>query len=150
MRWLFAVSLAALLAVLVSSQYHALSDDFIDEINKDATTWKAGRNFNQHLLMSYFKGLMGVLPTPKSKKLPKFYHPEVPLEDLPSEFDSRKAWPNCSSIEEIQDQGNCGSCWAISSVEVMTDRTCIHSNGAKNFHYSVEDLMSCCSECGSG
>lgn len=32
----------------------------------------------------------------------------------------------------------------------MTDRQCIHSNGTKNFHYSANDVLSCCNECGYG
>lgn len=32
----------------------------------------------------------------------------------------------------------------------MTDRICIHSNGAKKYHLSAEDLLTCCSECGYG
>lgn len=32
----------------------------------------------------------------------------------------------------------------------MSDRVCIHSNGTLNFHFSAEDLVSCCSSCGFG
>jgi cathepsin B len=32
----------------------------------------------------------------------------------------------------------------------MTDRICIHSKGAQNFHISAEDLVDCCSSCGYG
>ena len=32
----------------------------------------------------------------------------------------------------------------------MTDRICIHSNGANKFHLSAEDLLSCCDGCGFG
>ena len=32
----------------------------------------------------------------------------------------------------------------------MSDRQCIHSNGNSNFHYSAEDLVSCCYSCGFG
>lgn len=32
----------------------------------------------------------------------------------------------------------------------MSDRTCIHSETKKNFHYSTEDLMTCCQGCGAG
>lgn len=31
----------------------------------------------------------------------------------------------------------------------MTDRVCIYSNGTKQFHFSAEDLLSCCEDCGS-
>lgn len=48
------------------------------------------------------------------------------LEDriqIPSSFDSRVQWPNC--IHPIRDQSQCGSCWAFSAVEVLSDRFCI-------------------------
>lgn len=31
--------------------------------------------------------------------------------ELPDNFDSRTQWPNCPTINEIRDQGSCGSCW---------------------------------------
>ncbi|CAF5225742.1 unnamed protein product, partial [Rotaria magnacalcarata] len=74
---------------------------------------------------------------------------EVP-KGLPDNFDARDQWPNCQSIKEVRDQGSCGSCWAFGAVEAMTDRICIVSSGAKNFHISAEDLVSCCDECGFG
>lgn len=149
MRCLIALSLAALLA-LVSAKYHPLSDNFIAKVNQDATTWTAGRNFNRHTPMRYLKRLMGVLPGSKYMLPPPRLYPQNLLKDLPAEFDSRKAWPECPTIGEIRDQGSCGSCWAFGAVEVMTDRTCIHSKGAQNFHYSAEDLVSCCYMCGAG
>ena len=33
------------------------------------------------------------------------------LDDVPADFDSRVAWPTCSSIQMPRDQGRCGSCW---------------------------------------
>ena len=39
---------------------------------------------------------------------------------------------------------------AFGAVEVMTDRSCIHSNGKESVHYSAEDLLSCCDSCGMG
>lgn len=43
-------------------------------------------------------------------------------DDLPENFDSRVNWPNCPTIQEIRDQGSCGSCWAFGAVEAMSDR----------------------------
>ena len=34
---------------------YILSDDFIDEINREATTWTAGRNFHPHTSTNYIK-----------------------------------------------------------------------------------------------
>ena len=64
---------------------------------------------------------------------------------LPDSFDwrtdSRAA--KCPSLKEIRDQANCGSCWAFGSVEAMTDRICIASNGTKTAHLSAQDVASC-------
>jgi cathepsin B len=32
----------------------------------------------------------------------------------------------------------------------MSDRVCVHSNGTVHFHFSAEDLVSCCASCGFG
>merc|ERR1719343_932570 len=45
---------------------------------------------------------------------------------------------------QIRDQADCGSCWAFGSVEAMTDRICIASNGTEKTHLSAEDVTSCC------
>jgi len=42
------------------------------------------------------------------------------LNDLPTNFDARIQWPAC--IHPIQDQGNCGSCWAFALAGVLSDR----------------------------
>ncbi|VDO57984.1 unnamed protein product [Haemonchus placei] len=53
-------------------------------------------------------------------------------EEIPESFDAREKWKNCTSIGYIRDQSNCGSCWAVSAAETMSDRLCIHTyvNGA--------------------
>lgn len=40
-------------------------------------------------------------------------------DDLPENFDARSNWPYCPTIQEIRDQGSCGSCWAFGAVEAM-------------------------------
>jgi len=67
------------------------------------------------------------LNTPSYLKLPEAdIHP---IEGgIPTEFDSRTAWPKCESIKEVRDQSDCGSCWAFGAAEAMSDRICIHSN----------------------
>ncbi|XP_015374882.1 PREDICTED: cathepsin B-like [Diuraphis noxia] len=128
-----------------------LSDEFIDHINSIQSYWTAGRNFHKDTPTSYFKRLMGVHESnahyPKLEQL--LSYTDAPT-DLPENFDAREHWPNCPTIREVRDQGSCGSCWAFGAVEAMSDRVCIHSKGTKHFHFSAENLVSCCWTCGFG
>ncbi|CAG9786126.1 unnamed protein product [Diatraea saccharalis] len=129
---------------------HPLSDEFIDLINTKQTTWRAGRNFPVNTPMKHIKKLMGALTDENLKKLPVVTHTQELIDSLPDNFDPRDKWPNCPTLNEIRDQGSCGSCWAFGAVEAMTDRVCTYSNGTKHFHFSAEDLLSCCPICGLG
>ena len=93
---------------------------------------------------------MGVRQSPEALRLPLFVHKNIDLNALPTNFDSRKQWPNCASISEIRDQGSCGSCWAFGAVEAMSDRICVASGGRQQVQISAEDLMTCCNDCGNG
>lgn len=68
---------------------------------------------------------MGTLETPEHLQLP--LKDVEPLKDIPEEFFSADAWPNCESIKEVRDQSTCGSCWAFGAVESISDRICIAS-----------------------
>ena len=94
-----------------------------------------------------FKTILGARRTPQSEKskIPFVTHPK-PL-NLPKEFDARTAWPQCTTIGKLLDQGTCGSCWAFGAVEALSDRFCTHFN--MNIPLSVNDLLSCCGD-GSG
>jgi cathepsin B len=71
--------------------------------------------------------------------------------DIPKNFDSRDQWPVCKDvIGTIADQSSCGSCWAVSSASVMSDRVCISTSGKNKQPISAIDLTSCCSSCGNG
>ncbi|VVC33805.1 Cysteine peptidase, cysteine active site,Peptidase C1A, papain C-terminal,Cysteine peptidase [Cinara cedri] len=138
-------------ALQVAVPEDPLSDEFIDHINSIQNLWTAGRNFHKNTPLSYLKGLMGVHKSnedyPKLEQLVSYS--EV-SNQLPENFDAREHWPECPTIKEVRDQGSCGSCWAFGAVEAMSDRVCIHSKGAVNFHFSAENLVSCCWTCGFG
>ncbi|KAL9644504.1 hypothetical protein ABK040_009368 [Willaertia magna] len=60
---------------------------------------------------------------------------------IPSSFDSRIQWPGC--IHPISNQEQCGSCWAFSATEVLSDRFCIATQGKINVTLSPQNLVSC-------
>ncbi|KAI1289657.1 Cathepsin B [Halotydeus destructor] len=83
-------------------------------------------------------------PTVLSQPMPTF--------QLPDNFDARLRWPQCPCIGRIFNQGYCGSCWAMSASQAMTDRECIWGKGNKR--RSAIQLTSCAAEgqygCGGG
>jgi len=130
-----------------------LSDEAIQRHNdavlsnaEGRPTWIAGRNtIFEGATLRDAKVLMGTLQNKdNSSWLP--YKPQEELMELPEEFDWRTdaRAANCPSLKEIRDQANCGSCWAFGSVEAMTDRICIASQGKETVHLSAEDVTSCC------
>lgn len=93
-------------------QIEPLSDHMVYYINEKAnTTWKAERTKFHDWSLSSVKRLMGV-PLKYMEKITEgldvLTHPESLLSTVPDEFDSREQWPDCPTIKEIRDQGNCG------------------------------------------
>lgn len=127
-------------------QFKPLSSDMVDYINQFNTTWKAGQNF-RNVDHSYVKKLCGTLLN--GPRLPTMVHYAGDIK-LPEDFDSRVQWPQCPTLQEIRDQGSCGSCWAFGAAEAISDRVCIHSNAKVSVEISSEDLLSCCHLCGMG
>lgn len=128
----------------------ALNLQRIEAINHIATTWKAGYNERwAGMTLKDAKRQMGVVKS--GNKLPYRTFTKEELEAVPSSFDARLQWgAKCPSVNEIRDQGACGSCWAFGASEAMTDRICIASYGKQQYHISAQDLVSCCSSCGDG
>jgi len=62
------------------------------------------------------------------------------MGDPPASFDSRTQWPGL--IHPIRDQQRCGSCWAFSASEVLSDRVAIATKKASPV-LSPEDMVSC-------
>ena len=63
-KMLSAILLLALAANAASAKDHhnyMLSDDFINEINSEATTWRAGRNFHPQTSTNYIKVCIDVI-----------------------------------------------------------------------------------------
>ncbi|BFZ21116.1 hypothetical protein BsWGS_24155 [Bradybaena similaris] len=155
MKLIIATLLCAVSYAHLKPDFGLLSDEHIDYINNIAgATWKAGHNFaredDRHV-----KRIMGIPDIAKSefltRRLPRNeFKRKLKSSELPENYDPRVLFPNCPSLKEVRDQGDCGSCWAFGAVEAMTDRICIQSKGKIQFHVSAEDLLACCDDCGAG
>ncbi|XGW24201.1 hypothetical protein V3C99_005971, partial [Haemonchus contortus] len=125
-------------------------ETLVDYVNKHQHFFKAEYSPKAELRM---KHLMKVEYLKNSRKLYNVKKAEehASNEDIPENFDSRLVWKNCSSITYIRDQSNCGSCWAVSAAETMSDRICIQSGGRVQKMISDVDILSCCGRlCGFG
>ena len=60
---------------------------------------------------------------------------------IPSKFDGRKVWSDY--ISDIRSQGQCGSCWAFSSIFVLATRLSIYSRGKYNYIFSPAKMVFC-------
>ncbi|KAF8564579.1 hypothetical protein P879_07808 [Paragonimus westermani] len=139
--------------VSVDAKYlKAFTDELIRYVNEESgALWKAAPS-QRFRNVEEFKRLLGARhegPALRNARRMTISH-NVDTNALPESFDAREKWPNCTTIGEIRDQSNCGSCWAFGAVEAMSDRLCIHSFGRVNVELSARDLLSCCNECGDG
>nr|AKC55968.1 Fowlerpain-2 [Naegleria fowleri] len=147
MKNLFLATVLALLAAacLVSAQSHLdkpVHDAFlIERINRDSSVgWTATKyaKFSDMSLRDARKMLGTVLIDPVHN-LPK---KSVLSARAPAQsFDARTKWGKC--VHAIRDQQQCGSCWAFSASEVLSDRFCIASNGTIDVILSPEYMLQC-------
>ena len=133
----------------LSDEYLKRQINLVERINNLHTTWKAELNPTD------VRPLLGVFLDPETKLFTKERvsipaRNVTPIKDLPENFDLRNEYPYCNSLFEIRDQANCGSCWAVASVETMSDRHCIISKGVQKPILSSTVVITCCSLCGKG
>mmetsp|Transcript_15061 Transcript_15061/g.31464 ORF Transcript_15061/g.31464 Transcript_15061/m.31464 type:complete len:480 (-) Transcript_15061:212-1651(-) len=130
----------------------AITQEIVDKINNgNGNTWTAEMSPRfKDITLRDAKVQMGtILGGPIFGPKPDSHRLQV---DVPTNFDWREqAGDKCPSIKEVRDQSTCGSCWAFGSVEAMTDRICIKSNGTVKHEISAQDPVSCCGlACGMG
>ena len=61
--------------------------------------------------------------------------------DIPTQFKGQEVWS--SYISDVRDQGNCGACWAFSSVGMLSDRFSILTMGQLKINMSVSKVVLC-------
>jgi cathepsin B len=118
--------------------------DWIADLNsRNDMTWTAGHNdFFNGMTFDDARPLMGAILSDISEHLNNTLADAVyaAMEDAPASFDSITKWGDL--IHPIRDQAHCGSCWAFSASEVLSDRVAI-KEGKKSPVLSAEDMVSC-------
>ncbi|XP_015371589.1 PREDICTED: cathepsin B-like cysteine proteinase 4 isoform X2 [Diuraphis noxia] len=145
-----------LIGVYQTEQAYFLEKSYIDRINEVAKTWTAGVNFNPNTPEEHFVKMLGSIGVESAKKasIDMFKTNDDAYDNdsgnIPRSFDARKKWRHCTTIGEVRDQGNCGSCWAFGTSSAFADRLCVATNGDFNELLSAEELTFCCHSCGFG
>lgn len=120
--------------------------EYIERLNSapDATWVAASQEFFEGLTVEDAQMLLGAKLSHISRHLnktrPDSYYASMATDDLPTDFDSRTQWPDL--IHPIRNQLQCGSCWAFSASEVLSDRVAI-AEGKPSPVLSAEDMVSC-------
>ena len=63
--------------------------------------------------------------------------------ELPAHYDARLAFPACSSMRAIQNQGACSGCYSFATVASLGDRICQRTNGSTDAILSAEAPLFC-------
>jgi cathepsin B len=116
--------------------------DHLNRENVANSSWVAGYNkFFEGMTFEDARPLLGTVLSHIADHMDEIL-PESAYEpmDIPAEFDARTKWPGL--IHPIRDQQRCGSCWAFSASEVLSDREAI-ATGKPSEVLSPEDMVSC-------
>jgi len=136
--------------ISIRENIEPLTVEHVEFINQLNTTWKAEHQFKGYKIHE-LKGLCGAYLDEnenENENIPILNNFNFDIQSLPTEFDSRKQWPECADvISHIRDQGSCGSCWAVATASAITDRVCIATKGKNTTQLSAQTITSCCSNC---
>lgn len=159
-------------SVLTSLIVVASSDWLIDsnlvsktaiEAGADSAGWRAQpfKPADGLTASEFAHAFLGVAPTASMHDAPRG-NTVRPLMDLPDQFDWRTAndtFADCvgpvvrqSPIDKNGTVHHCGSCWAVSAVETLSDRRCIAMRqagavSAPRIELSALDLIACDRKC---
>lgn len=116
-------------------------DNYFDFTKPETLTSYLGRDKsfdNKRFLEAAADGLVSLRHLSPSDRL---------LQTIPASYNLTTVYPNCWSISYIRNQGQCGSCWAVTTGSVISDRFCVknYNNGVpKQRQFSYQDLLECC------
>lgn len=104
-------------------------------------TWKAGVNeFFNGMTFDDAKVFLGTTLNPENVHPARNESVYAAIKVVPAGFDSNSQWPGL--VHPIRNQQQCGSCWAFSATEVLSDRFSIALQRSSPV-LSAEDMVSC-------
>ncbi|XP_006653960.1 cysteine protease XCP2-like [Oryza brachyantha] len=118
----------------------------IDEINKKVTSYWLGLNEFADLTHDEFKAAyLGLTPAParKTGSVSEFRYSDADGE-VPKEMDWRKK----GAVTEVKNQGQCGSCWAFSTVAAVEGINAIVTGNLTSL--SEQELIDCSTDGNNG
>jgi cathepsin B len=138
----FTIAILLLISAIALAEL-AVDEQIINAVNKNPkATWKAGANeIFKGKTLGHVRGFFGVFLM--DQPLSGNFLSVADTSAFPEQFNAKDAWPECSSIALIRDQGNCGSCYAVSAADALTDRFCISQRGKFSELLSSQDIVSC-------
>merc|ERR1711887_161005 len=109
----------------------------IEEHNRSGASWKMAINqfsdLTQAEFQSMYLGGYKRLPTPAGN----FTTVSKPAKDLPAEID----WRTKGAISDVKNQGQCGSCWAFATTEMIESYAAIATGNLVEL--SAQQVTSC-------
>ena len=118
----------------------------IDEANKKVTTYWLGLNAFADLTHDEFKATYLGLRQPETKKTTdsRFRYGGVADDDVPASVDWRKK----GAVTDVKNQGQCGSCWAFSTVAAVEGINQIVTGNLTSL--SEQELVDCSTDGNNG
>jgi C1A family cysteine protease len=116
----------------------ANNDDLIEKHNAEKSTYKLGHNKFSHMSAdewkAYVKGVNGEVPNA----------PGMFTHNAPADVSSLAAsvdWISAGAVSDVKDQGQCGSCWAFSTVGSLEGAYKLKNGNLETF--SEQNFVSC-------
>lgn len=117
------------------------NDKYISEINSMNLTYSLDHNAYSGYSSEEFSDMMGFNSENsfkvKSQNLRGLIQDSSDLESLPSSID----WRTKGVVNSVQDQGQCGSCWAFSTIQAVESATAIKYGTLPKL--SEQELVDC-------
>jgi C1A family cysteine protease len=114
------------------------NDAMIAAHNSTESNYKLGHNKFSSWTPEEMKGLRG-LKKRTEKAEPKGV-PPVMNQTFPQSWD----WISMGCVSPIQDQGQCGSCWAFSATAALESANCVAKGNTGLTKISEQQVVDCC------